>query len=163
MDFAWTNSINKTKWSHMECFVLRPLAGLPHLWSPMQRTAMLQQLTSAFSHLQYRPLPIVPEGWCGPLAIAILYFWLGLTALEPLEHANRLKNNKGSCTSDDRETKCRVSLSGCEDKAAGEDQLCLYGALIAPLFPAVASAYRKTQNQRTGYRSGHAAPWLLGL
>ena len=59
--------------------------GIPHDWNPMQRAAILATFKPTFTKFDYRPMPLVPEGWCGPLTIAYLLFWLGIHEGEPIE------------------------------------------------------------------------------
>ena len=53
------------------------IIGIPIRWLTSHKDTIVNQLKSTFTHVQTRPLPGVPEGYCGPLAIANLYFWSG--------------------------------------------------------------------------------------
>ncbi len=59
---------------------------MPIRWLNTHKHTIVTQLQSTFTHVQTRPLPGVPEGYSGPLAIANLFFWSGYDqCTSPLE------------------------------------------------------------------------------
>ena len=53
------------------------IIGLPHYWNARCCDTLIDSFSSNFPHIQRRPLSSPPEGWCGPLAIASIYYWVG--------------------------------------------------------------------------------------
>ena len=108
VDKSWATAtiINQTWIPLYFDHILQTLTiGLPHDWNPMQRAAIFDTLKPTFTKFDYRPMPLVPEGWCGPLTIAYLFFWLGIHEGEPIEQLqtihelalsqhNRIHNNR---------------------------------------------------------------------
>ena len=67
------------------------IIGIPIRWLTSHKDTIVNQLKSTFTHVQTRPLPGVPEGYCGPLAIANLFFWSGYDqCTSPLEQLQKI-------------------------------------------------------------------------
>ena len=61
------------------CGALPVTVPTPKPLAPQPPSAKAQPALPAttFTHIQSRPLPSIPEGWSGPMAVATLYYWTG--------------------------------------------------------------------------------------
>ena len=67
------------------------IIGMPISWLHTHKQSIVDQLQPTFTHIQTRPLPNVPEGYCGPLAVANLFFWSGYDqCTSPLDQLKRI-------------------------------------------------------------------------
>ena len=80
LDTSWaTTTIHLNTWLplYYDHVLSTLIVGLPQAWCTRTNAEVLDPLRNTFQHLIVRPLPSAPEGWCGPLAICTLFYWIG--------------------------------------------------------------------------------------
>ena len=59
------------------------IIGIPHAWTIRTQDEALLSIKTTYSSITKRLLPSPPEGWCGPLAVCVLQYWLGVAQDNP--------------------------------------------------------------------------------
>lgn len=80
LDTSWaTATIHLNTWLplYYDHVLATLIVGLPQAWCTRTNAEVLDPLRNTFQHAIVRPLPSAPEGWCGPLAVCTLFYWIG--------------------------------------------------------------------------------------